>query len=56
MCSEEDPARCHRSHLIAQTLVKMGIVVKHIRRDEDQNARLEEEVLKESQPRQLSMF
>ncbi len=31
MCSEEDPARCHRQHLIAQTLLQKGVVVWHIR-------------------------
>ena len=33
MCSEEDPARCHRQHLISQTLLKQGIEVLHIRSD-----------------------
>jgi uncharacterized protein (DUF488 family) len=32
MCSEEDPARCHRHHLIAQSLLTQGVVVQHIRR------------------------
>ena len=32
MCSEEDPLRCHRHHLIAQTLLTQGIPVWHIRR------------------------
>lgn len=31
MCSEEDPRRCHRLHLIAQTLTTHGIAVYHIR-------------------------
>ncbi len=31
MCSEEDPRRCHRLHLIAQTLTTSGIAVYHIR-------------------------
>ncbi|MGI8688030.1 MAG: DUF488 domain-containing protein [Thermomicrobiales bacterium] len=31
MCSEEDPRRCHRLHLIAQTLTASGIAVYHIR-------------------------
>lgn len=31
MCSEEDPARCHRQHLISQTLLHIGIEVLHIR-------------------------
>jgi hypothetical protein len=33
MCSEEDPGRCHRQHLISQTLLKQGIEVFHIRSD-----------------------
>ncbi len=33
MCSEEDPARCHRQHLIAQSLLDAGISVEHIRKD-----------------------
>lgn len=31
MCSEEDPQRCHRQHLIAQTLLERGATVLHIR-------------------------
>jgi len=31
MCSEEDPYKCHRHHLIAQSLLKDGITVIHIR-------------------------
>ncbi|MHB8646211.1 MAG: DUF488 domain-containing protein, partial [Thermomicrobiales bacterium] len=31
MCSEEDPRRCHRLHLIARTLTASGIAVYHIR-------------------------
>ena len=31
MCSEEDPIRCHRHHLIAKALSEMGITVWHIR-------------------------
>ena len=33
MCSEEDPRRCHRHHLIAQTLLKQSVAVAHIRLD-----------------------
>ena len=33
MCSEEDPERCHRHHLIAQSLIERGITVTHLRRD-----------------------
>jgi uncharacterized protein (DUF488 family) len=32
MCSEEDPGRCHRYHLIAQTLRELDTEVRHIRR------------------------
>lgn len=31
MCSEEDPYKCHRHQLIAQSLLKEGIIVCHIR-------------------------
>lgn len=33
MCSEEDPARCHRHHLIGRYLVRHGVNVLHIRGD-----------------------
>ncbi len=33
MCSEEDPAYCHRSRLVAEQLVKAGFVVLNIRHD-----------------------
>lgn len=33
MCSEEDPSRCHRHHLIAKTLLKNQVQIGHIRRD-----------------------
>ena len=33
LCSEEDPARCHRHHLIAQSLMERGARVLHIRHD-----------------------
>ena len=50
MCSEEDPARCHRQHLISQTLLMQGIEVLHIR----SNGRLQKawllEKKKEDQP------
>lgn len=48
MCSEEDPSRCHRQHLIAQTLIDMGHTVHHIRANGL-------EVAKE-QPKQMSLF
>lgn len=31
MCSEEDPYKCHRHNLIAQSLLRGGIIVYHIR-------------------------
>ncbi len=33
MCSEEDPHKCHRHHLVAQTLLDRGVDVYHIRGD-----------------------
>ncbi|VUT28179.1 MAG: hypothetical protein SYNGOMJ08_00742 [Candidatus Syntrophoarchaeum sp. GoM_oil] len=33
MCSEEDPYRCHRHHLISQSLLGDGVSVFHIRGD-----------------------
>jgi len=33
MCSEEDPHKCHRHHLISQSLLDEGLTVLHIRGD-----------------------
>lgn len=33
MCSEEDPYKCHRHRLIAQSLLREGVSVFHIRGD-----------------------
>jgi uncharacterized protein (DUF488 family) len=33
MCSEEDPAKCHRHHLIGRYLIEQGAEVMHIRGD-----------------------
>lgn len=33
MCSEEDPAKCHRHHLISRYLIDQGFEVLHIRSD-----------------------
>jgi uncharacterized protein (DUF488 family) len=33
MCSEEDPLKCHRHHLVTQTLLRQGVTVWHIRAD-----------------------
>ena len=32
LCAEEDPAHCHRQHLVAQSLLSLGYAVLHIRR------------------------
>lgn len=51
MCSEEDPARCHRHHLIAQSLLDAGVAVAHIRKDGQVEAAEREEY-----QRQLGLF
>lgn len=33
MCSEENPSRCHRHHLVGKALMQRGVVVRHIRND-----------------------
>ena len=33
LCSEEDPARCHRRLLVGRTLEERGITLRHIRGD-----------------------
>ncbi len=33
LCAEEDPAHCHRQHIIAQSLLEAGIDVIHILKD-----------------------
>jgi uncharacterized protein (DUF488 family) len=33
LCSEEDPNRCHRKHLISKTLIELDITINHIRGD-----------------------
>lgn len=32
MCSEEDPFKCHRHHLITQSLLRGNVAVIHIRK------------------------
>lgn len=46
MCSEENPARCHRSLLIARRLIELEITVYHIRSD----GRLEPAIIENHQP------
>jgi uncharacterized protein (DUF488 family) len=33
MCAEEDPARCHRFHLLGEALLTAGVEVRHLRAD-----------------------
>ncbi len=51
MCSEEDPNRCHRHHLVAKTLLEKGFTIKHIRG----NGILEELVPKIKQTKNLNI-
>ncbi len=50
MCSEEDPNRCHRHHLVAQALLDRGVGVRHIRKDGriEDAVRLEPPVVRET--------
>lgn len=44
MCSEKDPNRCHRHHLIAKTLLNQNITIWHIRGQGSlEKAKLEQE-------------
>lgn len=52
MCSEEDPMRCHRHHLIAQALLDSEVKVLHIRRD----AKLEEALPLDAPVTQMSLL
>jgi uncharacterized protein (DUF488 family) len=57
MCSEEDPARCHRHHLIGKYLVSKDVIVLHIRGDgnvaPDQQSK---DLAIEPKAQQLSLF
>jgi uncharacterized protein (DUF488 family) len=33
MCSEEDPAHCHRRLLVSKVLLDRGVTIAHIRRN-----------------------
>ncbi len=46
MCSEEDPARCHRANLVAASLVERGCRVFHIRHDGTAESHAEMELRK----------
>ena len=52
MCSEEDPASCHRHHLITASLLDRHIEVKHIRK----SGRLEDAQRSEAPQEQLGFF
>jgi uncharacterized protein (DUF488 family) len=54
MCSEEDPMGCHRHHLIAQTLLKEGVTVWHIRADG--NVEEAKPLPQKIESKQLSLF
>ncbi len=43
MCSEENPALCHRRFLVGRALLKRGVILRHIRGD----GRVEEETRQE---------
>jgi uncharacterized protein (DUF488 family) len=57
MCSEEDPAQCHRHHLIGKYLVQRGLTVLHIRGDGNSIKDQQLPDLKNEPPaEQLSLF
>lgn len=54
MCSEGKPEMCHRSKLVAPSLIELGIPVAHI--DEHGALRSQDDVLAELTEGQLSLF
>ncbi|HEY53403.1 MAG TPA: DUF488 domain-containing protein, partial [Caldilineae bacterium] len=54
MCSEGKPETCHRSKLIGETLIEMGIPLRHI--DENGELKTQEEVINRLTGGQLSLF
>ena len=54
MCSEGKPEMCHRSKLIAASLIEMGIPVAHI--DEHDALRGQDDIIAELTDGQLSLF
>lgn len=59
MCSEEDPLKCHRYHLVSMSLQEKGITVIHIRGDGRQQSK--DDLNKENEAmtnkkKQLSLF
>lgn len=54
LCAEEDPSHCHRRLLIARTLVRRGVDVRHIRGTGA--IETEDELRARDDPRQLSLL
>ena len=54
LCSEEDPRRCHRHHLVARSLLDAGVRVLHIRHaGELEDAETLDQAGQDSGPQQL---
>lgn len=57
ICAEEDPARCHRRHLIAPALEAEGFRVEHLRADGSSESSTQlRERLKPPQPALFEQF
>jgi len=52
LCAEGDPAKCHRQHIIAQTLLDSGTKVLHILK----NGNIKEAWLEDQKPTQTTLF
>lgn len=56
MCAEENPANCHRRHLVSRALAEHGIEVGHIRGDSRVQSEAELKGQSQDGPAQLSLF
>jgi len=59
MCSEENPANCHRRLLIGRVIAERGVGVRHIRGDgriQDEDSLAREEYQSKGEQTQLSLF
>jgi uncharacterized protein (DUF488 family) len=56
MCSEEDPAICHRALSIGHVLSNLGVEVLHIRRDGRLQAQSELDAKAAGEPQQATLF
>jgi uncharacterized protein (DUF488 family) len=58
LCSEEDPARCHRHHLLARELDKRNIEVLHLRAGEPPEpfSTTDDRIAREKETPQLGLF